>query len=438
MIQCLKMKQPVYTSLIIAIAAFLLPSCHNKAFNFIAKKSAWEAYSDKLNNSGLAETVSGRLWFEAASEALQNPPELPIPFTTKGVFRSREITALAWQFEASRGSTISMALDWNAMQNSRVFIDLFENTPERNRLTSFSSSDSIHEYEFRKSGSFILRIQPELLSEGSFVLTVKRKPTYAVFPVYGKDSRAVQSFWAAPRGGGSRKHEGIDIFAPRGTPVVAPVSGIVSAVRNRGLGGKQVWLRDNERGFNLYFAHLDSQAVSFGTRVKPGDTLGFVGNTGNAKFTPPHLHFGIYAGGAFNPYPMVENRLQEPAPTNLELDAPVLVVNSSRANFRKGPGTTFPILNDFDRDVPLFVLSTTEDWYLVESPTGQRGYIHSSLLKEPDHSNLETDSSYVFPDPFARPLDSLLMPTGGFVNIGEYQNFQMIADSLYNVYFMSN
>lgn len=58
-------------------------------------------------------------------------------------------------------------------------------------------------------------------------------------------------------------------------------------------GGKVVWMRDEARGMSLYYAHLDSQHVAAGAYVRPGDTLGFVGKTGNARTTPPHLHFGI-------------------------------------------------------------------------------------------------------------------------------------------------
>ncbi len=70
-------------------------------------------------------------------------------------------------------------------------------------------------------------------------------------------------------------------------------NGRIGFTGEKGLGGKQVWLRDTKRGQSLYYAHLDSIAKTSGS-VKTGDTLGFVGNTGNARTTPPHLHFGIY------------------------------------------------------------------------------------------------------------------------------------------------
>src|SRR5690606_11184843 len=104
-----------------------------------------------------------------------------------------------------------------------------------------------------------------------------------------------------------RSHEGVDVFAPRGTPVVAVVPGVVRSGNNN-LGGKVIWLSQPGKGRSFYYAHLDSQSVNAGI-VKPGDTLGWVGNTGNAVYTAPHLHFGIYyfGGGAVDPFPFIND-----------------------------------------------------------------------------------------------------------------------------------
>lgn len=136
----------------------------------------------------------------------------------------------------------------------------------------------------------------------------KSRPDTAskVFPVAGKSS-IIGSFWGAVRDGGKRKHEGIDIFAKKGTPVVAIAEGVVLDVGNTPRGGKTVWLRSLNDDFAYYYAHLDKQLVQPGQYVKKGDRLGTVGNTGNAKLTPPHLHFGIYTySGAVNPLPIVK------------------------------------------------------------------------------------------------------------------------------------
>ncbi len=60
------------------------------------------------------------------------------------------------------------------------------------------------------------------------------------------------------------------------------------------LGGRVIWLEDPERNLRLYFAHLQTQDVEDGTWVQAGERIGTVGNSGNARTTPPHLHFGIY------------------------------------------------------------------------------------------------------------------------------------------------
>jgi LysM repeat protein len=110
--------------------------------------------------------------------------------------------------------------------------------------------------------------------------------------------------WGFPRSGG-RTHEGNDLFAARGTPVYAPVSGEVTFLDGR-LGGLQFWLKGDD-GNTYIGTHLDTMGSS--GRVSAGTTLGTVGNTGNAATTRPHLHFEIHPnhGAAANPYPTLRS-----------------------------------------------------------------------------------------------------------------------------------
>jgi murein DD-endopeptidase MepM/ murein hydrolase activator NlpD len=128
-------------------------------------------------------------------------------------------------------------------------------------------------------------------------------PAELPVPVQGVGPKALRDTWHGPRSGG-RKHEGIDIFAKRGTPVLSSTEGIVLRVGSNRLGGLVVWVL-GPAGERHYYAHLDGYAdVRAGMRVGAGRVLGYVGDSGNAKGTPPHLHYGIYqAGGAVNPYP---------------------------------------------------------------------------------------------------------------------------------------
>ncbi len=126
-------------------------------------------------------------------------------------------------------------------------------------------------------------------------------------PVDGVAARRIADTWGGARSGG-RKHEGVDIFAKRGTPVRSTTRGVVANVADYGLGGKQVWVI-GPGGERHYYAHLDGFAVGIARfdRVEAGTLLGYVGDSGNARGTPPHLHYGIYAmSGAHNPWPLLQ------------------------------------------------------------------------------------------------------------------------------------
>lgn len=122
-------------------------------------------------------------------------------------------------------------------------------------------------------------------------------------PVQGVRPWALADTWGASRSQG-RTHEGIDIFARCGHPVVSASEGIVTSVGENRLGGMTVRVL-GPAGSTHYYAHLGRYGTfRAGDHVLPGDILGYVGNTGNAGNTPCHLHYGIYLhGGARNPYP---------------------------------------------------------------------------------------------------------------------------------------
>lgn len=121
-------------------------------------------------------------------------------------------------------------------------------------------------------------------------------------PVEGVSPSDLSDTWGAARSGG-RTHEGIDIFAPCGRPVLSATEGVVLSRGENALGG-QVLRVFGPGGSRHYYAHLSRFAdVRRGDHVHPGDTLAFVGNTGNASEAPCHLHYGIYFGNAaHNPY----------------------------------------------------------------------------------------------------------------------------------------
>ncbi len=127
-----------------------------------------------------------------------------------------------------------------------------------------------------------------------------------VYPVSGPQSN-VGGYFGDYRNGG-RSHKGIDIYAKKGTAVVAVCGGVISSTKTEKLGGKTIRLRAASRGFTAYYAHLDKITVRAGERVQQGQSIGTVGNTGNAKHKAAHLHFGIIGRGrAVNPLPYVQH-----------------------------------------------------------------------------------------------------------------------------------
>lgn len=114
--------------------------------------------------------------------------------------------------------------------------------------------------------------------------------------------------WGAPRTGG-RSHQGVDMIAARGTPVVAVFEGTIHRITTGALSGDAVWLRANN-GDQFFYAHLDSYGdITVGQRVRQGYVIGYNGSTGNAPSWLPHLHFEFHPGGgaAVNPYPLVRS-----------------------------------------------------------------------------------------------------------------------------------
>jgi murein DD-endopeptidase MepM/ murein hydrolase activator NlpD len=133
-------------------------------------------------------------------------------------------------------------------------------------------------------------------------------PATLPVPVQGVTRSELTDTWGALRSEG-RSHEGIDIFAPRGTPVLAATQGVVVRRGWNRLGGRTVAVL-GPAGWYHYYAHLDHWAApATGDWVEVGTVLGYVGDSGNAQGTPTHLHYGIYSSGqARNPYPLLARR----------------------------------------------------------------------------------------------------------------------------------
>ena len=118
-------------------------------------------------------------------------------------------------------------------------------------------------------------------------------------PVPGVEAEDLADDFADERSGG-RRHEAIDILAPRDTPVYAVDEGTIAKLFESEFGGLTVYQFDATGRFSFYYAHLERypRGLTEGATVKRGDTIGFVGSSGNAPEGTPHLHFAIYRLGA--------------------------------------------------------------------------------------------------------------------------------------------
>ena len=339
----------------------------------ILQPTAREIYArDFVKNDSILTAWENQ--FEAARN---NGLQLSEPVVLSAHSGMNEGSALGYAMELKKGDLLHVEVDSDSL-NSRFFINFYKDTLNTNQQGDFAKIDErSYSAVIDRNGWHKIVVQPELNFEGIYKVSIYTQPSLG-FPVAGKGNADIHSFWGAGRDGGARKHEGVDIFAGRGTPLLAVSEGTVTRTGDRGLGGKQVWLRDGVLGHSVYYAHLDSIIAVPGQRVQPGDTLGTVGNTGNAATTAPHLHFGIYTmGGAVDPYPYIRERaIPEAEAVDFNPDKKV---NSAKANVRSGPSTSHKITGSMAQGDAPIVLSFTDGWYHIKYDSIE-GFVSGSLL----------------------------------------------------------
>jgi murein DD-endopeptidase MepM/ murein hydrolase activator NlpD/SH3-like domain-containing protein len=374
-----------------------------------------ERYEQGLRQAKLANTALGRDWIAAGQKALRDSLQITLPFRETGYFAADKSVAYSLRLQAQRGEKLVIRVETKSLYPVQVFIDIFdvENNPKH--VASADTNTSSLEYKVEKSRMHLIRIQPELLRSGRYTISIEREPGLA-FPLPGKDSRNISSFWGSDRDGGKRQHEGIDIFAKRGTPVVAASAGTIRGVNQNNLGGKVVWLSDESWNQSLYYAHLDQQLVTEGQHVNIGDTLGLVGNTGNAATTDPHLHFGIYrfGEGAIDPFPFVQRGSGTPPKVEVDLDqlGQWNRVAGKKAALRRAPNKTAPIITEITPHTPLLLVAGAVNWYRALLPNGVTGYVSAkqveSFKKPLRKQSLPTETALLdYPDATAAPMQQL-------------------------------
>lgn len=375
----MKNKHYLFSYLIFFIISLFCSCSTSGPGSLFRKISPHEKYGQNLTNAGLSETALGRQWFLAAESSLNNPLAVTVPYKESGYFPAEKARAFAVRFDSRQGQKIVVSFK-KKPEDFVIYLDLWEEKASNNRklLAYPDTNESSFNYEIEKTGTYLLRLQPELLKSGEYTLTITSAPTLA-FPV--KNGK-MQSFWGAERDAGVRSHEGVDIFAPLRTPALAATSGTVTRVSLNNLGGKVAFLRPDGKDYNLYYAHLDEQTVAEGATVKTGDTIGLIGTTGNARGGPPHLHFGIYtASGAVDPLPYIDPHVKAPEPIYATTKNLGKYMRSfSEVSLYTGPGTSFSLQSKLHPGSLAEVVAATGSWYKVLLPDGMKGFLRSTSL----------------------------------------------------------
>lgn len=340
-----------------------------------------EAYLKSLEDANLVASALGQDWKLSAKESLNNPLSITTPYEEAFYLDEKEASAMGYKFKAKRGQKIQITVDQLTNEDLKTFIDLYrvEALGSFRHVATADDEALTLGFEPRRDAEYVLRFQPELLRGGQFKITIENVPTL-IFPVAGKTPSAIGSFWGDDRDGGRRKHEGVDIFARRGTPIVAPTEGYVRFAGERGIGGKVVWLYDSKRSRSLYFAHMNEIKAKRGQKVMPGDTIGTVGNTGNARTTPPHLHFGIYANGAMDPI----NHIRKEGKRLRKLDRDIdLLGLDIRVNRRTQVYQDPQMRRRSQRlysDQIATAIGVNRDGYRIKLPNGSIGFVDKDAL----------------------------------------------------------
>ena len=185
----------------------------------------------------------------------------------------------------------------------------------------------------------------------------------------------------------------------------------------------------------IYYAHLDSQVVREGMEVERGTLLGFVGNTGNARTTPPHLHFSVYRRGAVDPFYF----LYQPSQTLPDASAPLEYLGAwtrtvnAGIRLRESPSSRAEVVSELEESTPLRVLAASGSWYRVRLPNGRDGYVAARLTEavvQPLRSQFVESASALFssPSPVAPVMEDVEAGTEVAV-LGSYEGFLYVQSA---------
>ena len=369
--------------LLFVLPVILVASCNGfksikSAFKDI---SPYERYIESLKKAELINATMSREWIAAGEQALTDSVFVNTPFSESGFFQASNPQARSYTFSAKDGQILKVKTSVRSQENAKVFLDLFIHDDGKWEHEAYGDSTYSLTYEFSNNEECLLRLQPELLANVWYAIDISLTPVL-INPVFGASNKSIGSFYGASRDNGRRSHEGVDIFARKGTPVVAPTDGYISRVGTNTLGGKVVWMKDLKRGHSYYFAHLDSQMVKPGMRVNQGHVLGLVGNTGNARRTPPHLHFGIYQSGSKDPLHYIKQIEEQMAsiPVDTGFHQKPHKVHTKKASLFSGPSSGLSVKMLLTKDTYVTVLGQSRAWYRVALPDETEGFVEKKYV----------------------------------------------------------
>ncbi len=400
-----------------------------------------ESYIHSLRMADLAHTALGRDWILASKKALRDPVEIETPYQEAFYVDQAAAFAVAYRFHVKRGQRTEIDVVFQGQRRCRLFMDLFRiegSTIEEWQLVASANENEKHlEFEPRQDAWYVVRLQPELLRGGRFNVIIRTVASLE-FPVAGHDSGSIGSGFGAPRDGGRRRHHGVDIFAPRHTPVLAPSKAYVRHVGESDRGGRNIWLYDSRRLLYLYFAHLQTQDISEGTHVGALQKIGTIGNTGNARRTPPHLHFGIYAQGEgpVDPYDYI-NEINS-APEDIRADLAMLGrwvrLKDRKISLKAFLESDSQQTTQLDQYTAMMVRAAASSMYRVDLPDGVSGFVPAQSVelaeeileyKQAEHTHVVLDS------PLAYAVVKEKIGTGKeFFILGQFEEFWLVQTDL--------
>jgi len=377
---------------------------------FFRQPTAHEAHLLELVRGGGLEGVGEaelvRDWEAGSYRAIDVPLSIGSAYQEVGVFPSDDPQALGLRVRVPAGQRLRLSVEAQATDPPALFVDVFRAAPDSlippgstaeprpGFLVAGEMKNGRWHFDAESAGDYVLRLQPELGEEIRYRLAIQVGARW-IFPVAGAGEDDIGGVFGDPRDGGDREHHGVDIFKPRGTPVLAASDSRVTSVDTTEIGGRVVWLREADGGHSIYYAHLETPLVRDGQRLQAGDTVGLVGNTGNARTTPPHLHFGAYRKAPVDPWNLILPAPPRIPAVRVSLDGLGQEgrVADGGAPLRDGPRSGGTVLAELAAESSVRVLAGSGGWYRVLLPGDEVGYIEGGRLTLPTPNGTEPSHS---------------------------------------------